>query len=477
MKHLPMYFFLATSLCAGAAGAEKPNVLFILTEDQGPHLSYLGTPGIETPNMDTLANSGVYFNAAHVTYPVCSASKASIFTGRYNSANGLRNNTVNYHQPAAALTTAEKNAPLFLRNRIRQEVPTLTERLHEAGYYQGVTHKLHVAPNEKFPYDEFLREPNQQMITDFIHRAGEAKKPWFLLNNIGRSHRPFPNSDLVPIRVDPNQVKLPAFLPDTPVLRQDWAEYLAAIELADRAVGQALEALRLSGQESNTIVVFAGDHGPAFQRGKMMLNTLGLRVPLIIRAPGLATEGRSDSLVSTVDIMPTLLDLLSLPALAECDGRTLRPVLQGNMKAKIHDFIFAEITHRPLAPDRGMQERTVLDDRFQLIVREGLEKEREVNADLKDPKPWGNRAYAETIRVKDQFPEAYKFLTWMDPQPLGGQTPAFELYETAADPDEMKNLAGDRAYQSEFARLHAALRQWSKSIGDTAMKYDSQPKP
>jgi arylsulfatase A-like enzyme len=65
MKHLPIYFYLAASLCAGAASAEKSNVLFILTEDQGPHLSYVGTPGIETPNMDTLANSGVYFNAAH----------------------------------------------------------------------------------------------------------------------------------------------------------------------------------------------------------------------------------------------------------------------------------------------------------------------------------------------------------------------------------------------------------------------------
>ena len=84
------------------------------------------------------------------------------------------------------------------------------------------------------------------------------------------------------IRVQPGEVKLPAFLPDTPVVRKDWAEYLAGIEEADVFVGEALDALASAGQQDQTIVVFMGDHGPSFQHGKMTLYDLGLRVPLII---------------------------------------------------------------------------------------------------------------------------------------------------------------------------------------------------
>jgi N-sulfoglucosamine sulfohydrolase len=269
----------------GAAPA-RPNLLFILTEDQGAHLSFLGTPGLRTPHMDALARSGMYFEQAFVAYPVCSASKAAIYTGLHNHSNGLLNNTPNFHKPAARLTPADRNHPLYVRNRVRENLPTLVERLHAAGYYQGVTSKLHVAPNEKFPYDEYIVPTNHTVAARFIARAHQAGKPWHLFFNVSASHRPYPNSDKVKIRVDPAEVKLPAYLPDTPVVRQDWAEYLAAIERTDAIVGEGLAALRESGAEANTIVVFLGDHGPPFPHGKMTLYDLGLRTPLIIRAPG-----------------------------------------------------------------------------------------------------------------------------------------------------------------------------------------------
>ena len=448
----------------------RPNVLFILTEDQGAHLGYVGTPGVQTPHMDALAAAGVYFNNAFVAYPVCSASKAALLTGRCNHLNGILNNTVNFHKSAAQLTAAEKASPLYLRNRIRDGIPTLIERLRDAGYYQGVMHKLHVAPIDKFPYDEFLGDPGGATADGFIRRAGEKGKPWFLLYNIPNSHRPYPNSDLKPIRVKPAEVKLPAFLPDTPTVRQDWAEYLAAIEEADTYVGEALAALKASGKEDNTVVIFMGDHGPSFQRGKMMLNDLGLRVPFAIRAPGMVHGVRSEALVSELDFTPTVLDLLSLPPITPSEGLSLRPVLEGKAGAKIHDHIFAEITHQPFAPGGGMQERSGFDGRFHLIVRQGENKPRQVNADQKDAKPWGNRTYAETVRVKDEFPDAYRYLKWMDPETLDGLPPRFELYETAADPDEMKNLANDPAHLADRARLLAALRQWGKDTADMAME-------
>ncbi|MEO6785350.1 MAG: sulfatase, partial [Chthoniobacteraceae bacterium] len=325
----------------------KPNILFILTEDQGAHLSFLGTPGLQTPNMDALARSGVYFRNFFVGYPVCSPSKACIYTSLHNHTNGILNNTPNYHKPADQLTDTEKHNALYRTNRIAASIPTLVERLKAAGYYQGVTHKLHVAPVEKFPYDEFIPGENGKAVSGFIERATKEGKPWHLFFNVGVSHRPFPDSDKVKIRVNPAEVKLPTFLPDTPVVRQDWAEYLAAVEKADGLVGEALAALRESGQERNTIIVcVGGDHGPAFPHGKMTLYDLGLRVTLSIRAPGMKSGVISDALASELDLAPTLLDLLGLTPFSKSHGLSLKPVLEGKPGAKGHDLIFAEISDR-----------------------------------------------------------------------------------------------------------------------------------
>jgi N-sulfoglucosamine sulfohydrolase len=462
---------------ASSTPPAKPNLLFILTEDQGAHLGFLGTPGLQTPHMDSLARSGVYFDNAFVVYPVCSASKAAIYTGLHNHTNGILNNTLNLHKPAAQLTAAERNHPLFRGNRIHDAIPTLVERLHAAGYYQGVTSKLHVLPNEKFPYDEFLgKGAGRGGVAGFIARARQTGKPWHLFYDIGDSHRPFPNSDNEKIRVNPAEVKLPASLPDTPEVRQDWAEYLAAIERADCWVGEGLAALRAAGEEANTIVVFLGDHGPAFQHGKMTLYDLGLRTPLIIRAPGLKGGVRSGALASTLDLTPTLLDLLRLEALPRTHGLSLRPVLAGEPAAKGHDFIFAEISDRGPLPNDGMQERSVFDGRWHLIYREKLSPAwRQVQADNRDWKVWRNRTYDETVKQKERFPEHYRILAEMDPQGLGGKVSPLELYDLKTDPDELKNLAEKLEHRAERDRLYAALRQWVRDTSDPAAAPPAAP--
>lgn len=457
--------------------ATKPNILFILTEDQGAHLGCLGTPGLKTPHMDALAKSGVLFRNAFVAYPVCSASKAAIYTGLHNHANGILNNTVNYHKPADKLTQAECGHVLYRTNRIRPGIPTLTEILHANGYHQGVTHKLHVVPNEKFPYDEFSKGTSGKAASDFIARANGAGKPWFLLYNISNSHRPYPDSDKTPIRVKPEELKIPAFLPDTPVVRKDWAEYLAAIEETDALVGEALAALHESGQETDTIVVFLGDHGPTFPHGKMTLYDLGLRTPLIIRAPGVRGGRTTGALASTVDLLPTVLDLIGIPPPAKSHGVSLRPALEGQAGAKGREFAFAEISNRGILPNDGMQERSACDGRWHLIYREKTETAwRQVNADSRFWKTWGNRTYDETVRTKDRFPDQFRILAEMDPQNLGGKVPTIELYDLQSDPDEMRNLADGAQNQAELKRLCDALRQWVNDTADPAVKPPASPK-
>ena len=468
---------LATSFsAAGDALPGKPNILFILTEDSG-HLSFLGTPGLQTPNMDSLARSGVYFKNFFVGYPVCSPSKACIYTGLHNHENGILNNTQNYFKPASQLTDAERRNPIYVKNRIRDDLPTLVERLHDAGYYQGIAGKLHVAPLEKFPYDEFIKSCDGTSVTRFIARAKLTGKPWHLFDNVEVSHRPFTDSEKRKIKVNPADVKLPAFLADTPKVRQDWAEYLDAIENADKLVGEAMEALRASGQESNTILIcMAGDHGAAFPHGKMTLYDFGLRVTMSINWPGLTHPAVSEVLVSELDLTPTLLDLLGLPPLPMADGLSLRPVLQNPHTALGHDYIFAEISDKGPLPNNGMQERSVFDGRWHLIYREKLTPAwRQVQADSRDWKIWRNRTYDDTVNFREQYPAQYQILVEMDPQSFGGRVRPIELYDLQSDPDEMRDLAGDVKSRSQLIRLYEALRDWANSTHDSAVHIPATP--
>lgn len=473
--------------------ATFPNILFFLAEDQGAQLGYLKTPGLETPNIDALARKGLYFKNAFVAYPVCSASKASIYTGLFGHTNGILNNTHNFHKPASQVTAAERALKLAKINRIRDSCLTLTQILKANGFYQGVTHKLHVLPNSKFPYDEFLHGSPQE-IQGFLKRAAAKDGPWFLMVNMPNSHRPYPNSDKVKIDVDPQDVELPQFLPDSPPVRKDWAEYLAGIEVVDAIVGRTIESLQKSGEQDNTIIIYYSDHGPTFQHGKMTLYDLGLRVPLIFAGPGIQT-GSTSALASGVDLLPTLIELLerqagrrmqipTAPRIAiEKDsqqetgrfpypihGQSLAEIIHQKPGAAPRECVFAEISNRGPLPNKGIQERSVFDGRWKLIYRENVTRAwRQVNADSRQFKVWGNRTYAETIRLKDKFPKQYQILAEMDPQNLGGKVPVLELYDLRSDPDEMRNLADEPIHRSEQDRLLDALRNWVKSTNDPAV--------
>jgi N-sulfoglucosamine sulfohydrolase len=468
MLRLLLILLLSSFALLHSAFSAQPNILFILTEDQGAHMSALGRTDIQTPNMDALAAGGALFRRAYVAYPVCSASKACIMTGLHSHTNGLVNNTNNFFKRADKLTDAEKKTPPYLHTRIRSTAPTLVEVLVKAGYHAAVSGKLHVSPNERFPYHDFIPHvPVKQALNGIIKRA--AGKPWFFMHNsITTTHRPFVNSEKQPISIDPAKVVLPPHLPDTPVIRRDWAEYLDGVQKADQAVGEALDALRDSGADANTIIVFMGDHGPAYPHGKMSPYHLGLHVPLVIKLPG-AKPLVSDALVSELDLLPTLLDMLHIDYSAPLHGKSLKPLIEGQKEAKGHDFIFAEVSGRSLNQKRGMEERAVLDATHQLILRSRLAERKVINADLRDMKPWINRVYGELVRRKAEFPEAYRMLQTMDPHALGGSPPLIELYDLQNDPGELHNLADDPAAKPHLDRLMAAFKTWHSETKDEAM--------
>ena len=145
-------------------------------------------------------------------------------------------------------------------------------------------------------------------------------------------------------------------------------------------------------------------------------------------------------------------------------------MLAGTATASPRAFVFAEISNRGPLPNDGLQERSVSDGRWHLIYREKLTPAwRQVQADSKDWKPWGNRSYDETVKFKDEFSEQFRILAEMDPQTLGGQVPALELYDLSTDPDEMRNLAADPRARPELTRLYTALLHWTKETHDPAV--------
>jgi N-sulfoglucosamine sulfohydrolase len=459
---------------------KKLNILFILTEDQGPHLSFVGTPGISTPHMDRLAKEGVYFNHAYVNYPVCSPSKASIYTGTYCHTNGMMGVTTNWHGPAHTMPEAIAEHRLTKLNRIRDDLPTLVELLKDAGYTTAVTSKLHVHPVYKFPYDHFIRRnPTYESVREHFEQAGQDGVPLFYLACMSPPHRPFRNSDKVDIGIDEKVVEPPPFLPDTEAFRKDWAEYLGHCQLADQIVGEVLRGLEDSGQKDKTIILFMGDHGPAYHRGKLSLYDFGIHVPLAFSGPGIRSGVVTDELISNVDLMPTLLDLCGLkditPALQH--GHSIAPFLRGETQETGNEYIFADIDHGTYVRDdgEGMQERCIYDGRWKLIYRENRSEPRQVNADLKyfkDPRPnapyQGNRVYDEILSRREEFPEAFRLLALIDNGVLmpGEALPMFELYDRNEDPWELNNLADDPGHRNTLKRLLAQMQLWSVETDD-----------
>lgn len=490
MRKIALLPVLLFAFAAALSAAEtKPNILFILVEDQGAHLGCRGTPGLSTPNLDSLAASGTLFREAYVGYPVCSPSKACLYTGLFPHTNGLRNNTMNFPKHAEELKDSEKSNVIYQNVRLKESCATWVEALKQNGYFLGHSGKLHVAPVDKFPFDEYLAKEEKKeesgernlgagIACEFFKQASATGKPWIFFNNtITSPHRPYRDSDQMKIGVDPQQVKLPAFLPDTQIVRQDWAEYLDGIQLADAAVGEVLDALHKSGEDKNTIVIcMAGDHGPAFPHGKMTPYDLALRVNLIIRAPGGKPGRVSDALVSEIDLMPTILDYAGIVPSQPLPGISLRPLIEGKADAKGHDVIFSEVSGRKPVNKPGMEERSVYDGRYHLIFRDHLDLTRTINADSREWPTWHNRTFRETVRVKEQFPTAYRALQEMEPHLYGITLPQCELYDLKNDPDEMSNLAGTPGYRDIELRLLGRLDQWCKDTHDEFINPDSPGK-
>ncbi len=429
-------------------GADRPNILLIVSEDNGPALGCYGNTSVTTPVLDRLAAEGIRFSRAYVPQAGCSQSRAAYLTGLYPHQNGQ-------------IGLATWKFRLYDR-----ETPNLVRSLKTAGYRTGIIGKLHVNPASAFPFD-FSAQPNanfgrkalEQYAIEGRRFIDASEKPFFLSVNYPDAHRPFlPAVDGLPeIPLTGDDVEPLTYMGlDTPQLRQQTADYYNCMTRLDALIGELLRSLDQSGKAGNTLVIYLGDHGADLLRGKRTSYEGGLRVPMILKWPTAFDDrfrGRVvDALVSSLDIMPTLLQLADAPSIPGLAGRSLFPLIEtegGDWRR----YLFTEY-HLHSAHNYYPQ-RTVRDERYKLIwnLLPG-----EINPGF----AFTNTKFFEGLEhVIERAPRDIRLAYERMRRPA-----EFELYDLESDPFEFRDLSKSVEHSAIAARLKRRLREWRYETAD-----------
>lgn len=412
----------------------RPNILWITAEDHGPHLGCYGDLFAKTPQLDGLARRGMLYRHVWSNAPVCAPARTTILSGMYPTATGSLNMRCSVPPPNGV-----KMYPQLLR---------------EAGYY--------CTNNSKTDYnfsglDQIWDESSNQ--AHWKNRP--AGKPFFAIFNLTMTHesqiRKRPHD---PIH-NPAHVRVPAFHPDTPETRQDWAQYYDQLTKVDRRVGEILAELELAGLAEETIVFYYSDHGAGLPRCKRTPLNSGLRVPLIVHFPeqwrNLAPEdyrasGASDRLLNFVDLAPTVLSLAGIAPPEWMHGKACA----GEFKTKGADYL---IGFRGRMDERIDCVRSLSDGRY-VYARNYLPQliyGQRVDFMFRTPT---TQVWRELFDAGKLPPEQAFF--WHE-------KPTEELYDLETDPDEVKNLAELPEHSERMAKFRHALREHQTAIHDVGL--------
>lgn len=442
---------MCSAACA-ASTAERPNILLIVSEDNGQELGCYGEPFVKTPVLDKLAEEGIRFHNAYVPQAGCSQSRAALLTGLYPHQNGQ-------------IGLASWKFRMY-----REDTPNIVRSLKQAGYRTGIIGKLHVNPASAFPFDmKKIPSANfsRKNLGDYAKHAKEffdaGDKPFFLSVNYPDAHRPFLTS-VKGMPADPltaEDVKSIAYFGlDTRELRKQTADYYNCMSRLDSQAGELLAALKTSGKEKETLVVYMGDHGADMLRGKRTSYEGGVRVPLIVSWAGIVNKGQvNDVLVSTLDLMPTFLDVAKAEPVDGLTGRTLSPFLKGQAGDR-REYLFTEYhTH---SAHNFYPQRTARDKRFKLI--HNLMPD-EVNPGYEFTR---RKFFQELHQVVSMAPEPVRSAYERMQRP-----PEYELYDLQTDPHEFRNLADAAEFATPFAELKTQLANWRTRTNDPLLNQDN----
>lgn len=491
----PWYQFITLlslcAVCAVARSADRPNVLVAISDDQSfPHASAYGYEAIQTPAFDRVAKSGLLLRNAFTPAPGCSPMRAAFLTGR------------NIWQIEHAGTHASSFSTKY---------EVYQDRLEANGYFVGYTGKgwgpgnwkvsgrvrnpagtvFSAKKNDAPPgisktdyasnFEEFLKQRPQDQPFSFWYGATEPHRGF--KKGIGREHG-----------LDPDKVKVPAFLPDTPEIRDDILDYCFEIQWFDQHLGRMLDLLEAAGELDNTLVIVTSDNGMAFPRAKANCYEYGIHMPLAVAWPALAPGGRScDDLVNLIDLTATIYDVTEVdpPAETPLAGRSIRNILTSDKEGVVdpsRDAVFSgrERHSSSRFNSLGYPQRCIRTHDYLYIYNFRPER-----WPAGTPRKLGVGKYASGDEVAegnlgpphagyhdiDACPSLTFLIDQRNDAALGGflglavaKRPAEELFDIRKDPSCLNNLAGDPAHAAAKQQLHDRLFSYLEQTNDARVE-------
>ncbi len=407
--------------------AAQPNILVLIADDAGwQDFGCYGHPTIRTPNIDQLAENGLLCRNAFLTTSSCSPSRTSILSGQY----------------AHTIGTEDMHVPL------PEGVRLLPSYLKEQGYFSGDMFKRHYGPNGEEQFDWYSKKLAD--FENFLNKA--ADKPFFCWVGFNDPHRPYNTSEYAN-PFPPEKVVVPPTMVDDPATRQDLADYYSEIKRMDGEIGEMIAMLKAQGKFEHTLIIFLSDNGAPFPRAKGTVYDAGIGTPLIFSWPNGIPKGKEyETLVSTIDLAPTILQLAGIQKPAAMPGVGLQTIFT-NQKKTVRDYAFSERNWH------GIDEhiRGVRTDRYKLILNGAYEKLPFGSpSDIAESPAWVS-LYEQ--QQKGKLTEAQKVL-------FSHPRPRVELYDLEKDPYELNNIAKLPAQQARVKGLSAVLDKWRADTKD-----------
>ncbi len=428
---ITVFFYLA--ICFAASAADRPNILWITSEDNSPdYLGCYGDPHGKTPTIDSLAKTGVLYKHAYANAAVCGPARTTLITGMYPPSFGGE-----HMRSQVALPANMKIYPQYLR---------------DAGYY--------VTNNSKQDYNLDQNTPGWDESSRNAHwKNRPAGKPFFAIFNTNLTHESslHPSRHTVKPGIPLNQVRVPAYLPDTETVRDRIASYYTRIQEMDNYVAKYLKELEDAGLAEDTIVFYYSDHGGIMPRSKRFVYDSGTHVPLVVRFPQKWAHlsphkpgTQTDEPVGFVDFAPTLLSLIGANIPKHMQGRAFLGEKASPAPEYAHTF-------RARADERIDFKRGVTDGRYNYIRNylAYLPTGQHVNY------LYDNPATGEWESLFKQGKTTAAQSAFFLPAPLE------ELFDLEADPDEVNNLANDPAHREVLLRMRKANREHLLKTRDT----------
>lgn len=428
--------FVASSCAFEKTKSAQPNIILIIGDDisVGDFGCY-GHPHIRTPNVDKLAANGMRLTNAYLTTSQCSPTRCSIITGRYPHNTG-----------APELHTALPKGQVMF--------PAI---LKKAGYYTAAAGKWHMGNYAKSAFDKIVDSApgGEERWVQCLQQRPKDKSffMWFASHDAHRGWSRDKNAE----PHTPEDAAIPPYLIDTPAVRKDMAKYYDEVQRLDRYTGSVVSELNKQGILEETCIIFMADNGRPFPRCKTRLYDSGIKTPFVIHWPeGIQHQAEvCDSLISVIDIAPTILELAGLKPPNTFQGVSMAPIL-ADPKTFIRKYVFAEHNwHGQIAHERMMRHKDYV------YIR---------NAHPQLPQICGLDAQCPQKELRKLAKEGKLTPAQMDP--LLEPRPTEELFNVSADPHQIQNIAGDPRHRKVLVDLRKLMDEWQSRTGDTVPSLD-----